>query len=248
MVTAAITTAATASTMSTDRRLARPRFLTAGIAGLSGVLLCTLAVPRVAATAIIDADGGAVLEALHSGDPLREEQRVAGIDRLARAQAFRPGDGDIALDMARLELSRTETDPDRARRYLERAASLTPNNSIVWSLLARLEASQGASVADVSAYLNLSHLTGRFEWSSILVRIPAELAYWDELDARGCDRAVRDMRRMTDNREFMRSLVPVYLRLGYKERAILLREAFPDSTRKKFFLKTALRAAGIVNR
>ncbi len=213
-------------------------------------MLCALAVPRAVATAIIDADGGAALEALNSGGPLREEQRVAGIDRLARAQAFAAGDGDIALDMARLELSRTDPDPDpdRARRYLKRAASLTPNNSVVWSLLARLEASQGAPVADVSAYLNLSHLTGRFEWSSILARIPAELAYWDELDTWARDRAVRDMRRMTDDREFMRSLVPVYLRLGYKERAILLREAFPDSTRKKFFLKTALRAAGIVNR
>ena len=246
MAMAVITTAATASTMSTDGVHGQPHRVTAFVAVLAGLLLCALALPRGIAAAVVTADGGAVITMLKNGGRLNRAERDAGLQRFIAARFFAPGDSRIALSMARLELMKGRKGDEQAFFYLKQAVSLSPNNAFLWGLLAKQAAGQKESLAEISNYLRLSYLTGPFEWSSVLVRLPVELANWNRIDAETRARARSDLIRMTRNREIMRPLVRLYLGLGYEERAILLREAFPASrqNQKKFFLKTVVRVVG----
>ena len=158
--------------MSTEEAVLRR--LCAGVCLAAGLLLCALAAPRTIAYGLVGADGG--------------EESAALADARARftqALAVHPSDSDIALGLARLDLRAARDGEaaalDAALAHLKQAAAHAPNETFIWAELARTAMLQGAEARTVIPHLRLSSLTGRFELSSVLMRPPVALSYWDEL-------------------------------------------------------------------
>ena len=242
MVTAVTTTAATASTMSTEQRAARR--LCAAFCLATGFLLCGLAIPRGVAYGLIGADGGKAAAAVEDGTALSAAALADARRRFGEALAVHPADSDIALGLARLDLrvkgQGDEAALDAAMAHLRQAASHGPNETFIWAELARTAKLQGAGASTVIPYLRLSSLTGRFELSSVLMRSPVALSYWNELPEDMKEAARRDLGRLWSTPQLRGRLVRLYLDAGYKERGILLDEMFPEKEQRARFLKYVL--------
>ncbi len=227
--------------MSTEDGSTGRRFV-AGAALAIGCLIVALALPRTAAYGMLALDGGQAGAALDAGRVLPPEVLAGGRGRYASALAVLPSDGDIATDLARLDLRAAALDD--AAVHFAHAARHTPNNTFVWSRLARTAQLRGEAPEAVAGYLRLSRLTGRFEASSLLMRPQAALAYWDKLPAETKEDAIRDLRRLAGETRLRRDMIRMYISLGYRERAILLGEAFDKDGDRVRFQRQVLSRAG----
>ncbi|MBC7103716.1 MAG: hypothetical protein H5U13_10990, partial [Parvibaculum sp.] len=125
---------------------------------------------------------------------------------------------------------------DAALAHLKQAAAHAPNETFIWSELARTAMLQGAEAGSVIPWLRLSSLTGRFELSSVLMRPPVALSHWDELPEDLKQHARRDLGGLWARPQLRGRLARLYLGLGYRERAILLDELFADRELRARFL------------
>lgn len=225
--------------MSTDKASPAPRRRWPVFVVLAaGLFICALALPRVIAYGFAAGDGGRAAAVLADGGPLSPAALADARVRYARALAIHPSDAALALALARLERRAAADDPeapDGPRAHLRQAAAHAPNDAFVWSLLARTAFERGAPVEEVAGYLRLSRLTGRFEASSMLLRVRTALPLWERLPEDMRDGAARDMARLGADPKLRRSLYGPYLSMGYAERALFLDHAFADaSARSKF--------------
>lgn len=227
--------------MSTEDGSTGRRFV-AGAALAAGLLIVALALPRTAAYGMLAMDGGWAGAALDSGRVLAPEALAEARSRYASALAVLPSDGEIATDLARLDLRAAALD-DAAARFAQ-AAHQTPNNTLVWSRLARTAQLRGEAPETVAGYLRLSRLTGRFEASGLLMRLPAALAYWDKLPAETKEDAIRDLKRLAGETRLRREMIRMYISLSYAERAILLGETFDKDGDRVRFQRQVLSRAG----
>ena len=245
MAMAAITTAATASTMSTDEASPAPRRRWPVFVVLAaGVFICALALPRVIAYVFAAGDGGRAAAALADGGPISPAARAGARARYARALAIHPSDAALALALARLERRAAADDPDAldaARTYLRQAAAHAPNDAFVWSLLARTTFERGAPVEEIAGYLRLSRLPGRFEASSMLLRVRTALPLWERLPDDLREGTTRDMARLGADPKLRRSLYGPYVSMGYAERALFLDHAFADGGARSRFRSQILK-------
>lgn len=234
--------------MSTEQPSAGQRWLVPGAALAAGLLIMALAIPRVAAYGVIASDRGLAAAALNSGAGLPSEVLGAARERYGTAHSLHPSDGGIALALARLDLRARprEGDPSLAEAvaHLRAAAAAKPNDAFVWSQLARTALLAGAAPDEAAAYLHLSRLTGRFEASSLLARLPVALAYWDGLPPDLREGTVADLRRIWNEPRLRTRLINLYLGLGYPARAVLLRETFEDDRDRDRFTRWVLKRAG----
>jgi len=204
----------------------------------AGLFACALALPRVIAYGFAAGDGGRAAAVLADGGPLSPAALADARARYARALAVHPSDAALALALARLERRAAADDPqalEAARAHLRQAAAHAPNDAFIWSLLAKTAFERGAPVEEVAAYLRLSLFTGRFEASSMLLRVPVALAYWEALpEDRKADMA-RDMRRLAGEGKLLHQTLDLYLGLSYAGRAVFLDEAFASPRERRAF-------------
>lgn len=227
--------------MSTEDGSTGRRFV-AGAALAAGLLIVALALPRTAAYGMLAMDGGRAGAALDAGRVLPPEALAGARSRYASALAVLPSDGEIATDLARLDLRAAALDD--AAAHFAHAARHTPNNTLVWSRLARTAQLRGEAPETVAGYLRLSRLTGRFEASGLLMRLPAGLAYWDTLPEEIREYTRADLRRLWSEPKLRREMIRMYISLGYRERAILLGETFDKDSDRARFQRQVLSRAG----
>ncbi|MBC7102846.1 MAG: hypothetical protein H5U13_06425, partial [Parvibaculum sp.] len=125
----------------------------AGLCLAVGLLLCGLAIPRAVAYSLIGADGGRAGAAIEDGKALSAAEFADARQRFGEALAIHPADSDIALGLARLDLraARNGDDAalDAALAHLKQAAAHAPNETFIWSELARTAMLQGAEAGSV---------------------------------------------------------------------------------------------------
>ncbi|ABS63522.1 hypothetical protein Plav_1907 [Parvibaculum lavamentivorans DS-1] len=233
--------------MSTD---GRSRRIAAGLSVAAGLLLVALALPRAAAYGMIAADGGIAQAAMRAQKPLSADRLLAARDRYSAAHSLHPSDGNIALDLGRLDLRHAHAAGDRdgmaaAEAEMRDAAASMPNNTFVWTELARTALLRDAPAERASAYLRLSWLTGRFERSAMRVRPAVALAYWDSLSADLQRMTRQDIERMWEDRTLRRQLRLLYLSLDYPERVRFLDVAFGEKEKRNAFFRYTLWKAGL---
>lgn len=231
--------------MSTDEASPAPRRRWPVFVVLAaGLFICALAVPRVIAYGFAAGDGGRAAAVLADGGHLSPAALADARVRYARALAIHPSDAALALALARFERRAAVDDPealDAARAHLRQAAAHAPNDAFVWSLLAQTAFERGAPVEEVAAYLRLSRLTGRFEASSLLLRVRTALPLWERLPDDLREDAARDMARLGADPKLRRALFAPYLSLGYAERALFLDHAFADGGARSRFRSQILK-------
>ena len=239
MATAVIITAATASIMSTDRPAAG-RWTAIFFAAI-GLFTISLAVPRVLAYGVIARDAGQAPTALANGSRLSSEAIEQARRAYRNALAVHRSDGQIARDLARFDLLALK-DGDGAAlldasSHLRSAAALMPNNAFVWSLLARTAQRRQVPVDEIIAFLRLSKLTGRFEASSMLLRVHVAMLIWKDVPP-DLQRDIRqDVGRLTPKGQLLHLLFRVYLALPYDARATFLDVIFDTPARRRLFLR-----------
>lgn len=210
----------------------------------AGLFTAALAVPRVIAYGIAAGDGGHAAAILADGGALSPAALADARTRYARALRAHPSDGGLALALARLDRRAAAADPkalDAARAHLRQAAARSPNDAFVWSLLAHTALKRGAPVEEVAGYLRLSRLTGRFEASSMLLRMRTALPLWQRLPGDLREGASRDMARLGADPKLRRSLYGPYVSLGYAERALFLDHAFAGKSERGRFRSQILK-------
>lgn len=234
--------------MSTDGASAASRPLLAGLIALgAGLLVLGLAVPRVAAWGTALSDRAAASIALSQGQALAPAALADARQRYAQALSFH-GDPKLALDLARFDLRAWYAGDSEAlaaaHAHLREAAALSPNDAFIWSQLAHVALRRRAPVEETAAYLRLSRLTGRFEASSMLLRMRTALPIWDELPEDIRSGVSADMARLGAETKLRKSLYRPYVSLGYKERAIFLTEAFETPGDRSRFNSQIMKYAG----
>ncbi|MDZ4379869.1 MAG: hypothetical protein U0942_00840 [Parvibaculum sp.] len=231
--------------MSTDEASPAPRRRWPALVVLAaGLFTCALALPRVIAYGVAAGDGGRAAAVLADGGPLTPAALADARVRYARALAVHPSDAALALALARLERRAAADDPealDAARAHLRQAAAHAPNDAFVWSLLAQTAFERGAPVEEIGGYLKLSRLTGRFEASSMLLRMRTALPLWERLPEDQRDGAARDMARLGADPKLRRSLYGPYVSMGYAERALFLDHAFAGKSERGRFRSQILK-------
>ncbi|MEQ8268817.1 MAG: hypothetical protein RH982_16605 [Parvibaculum sp.] len=232
--------------MSTERRfpahrLAAGAALAAALA--AGLVLLALAVPRAAAYGLIaDRGGAAALQPALSPQALE-----AARGRYREALSWHPSDGGLALDLARLDLRAPAGEGEAlsaAVAHLRQAAARTPNNALVWSLLAEAETKRAADPEAVVEALRMSRFTGRFEASSLVLRSSVALTGWSWLPDDLRDNARRDLARLAGEPRLRRDMIRMYVALGYGARAVLLDQAFAADGDRERFKRQVLSRAG----
>ena len=189
-----IITAATKSTMPTDRTSRPARFwpeLMRLAIGLSlGLALIWLAVPRTVG-AFLNLPGDPVLEAMQTGRPVSNEELHRFV--LSRERSLKWVDdgrawSDLGLAHLRLaELSGYDTFSGvgylaASTEALKTGLSKSPANPYAWARLAYLGLRQEGEGIDAKEALIMSLFTGPFERSLVDSRIEYALVIWHQLD------------------------------------------------------------------
>lgn len=179
MATAAITMVVTATIMRIDEGARGGRFLPALIAACIGLATIAIAAPRIAAYAAIAPWSSTVPTALAAGAQIEAAPLGDAVQAYARATDWRPSDGLLQQDHARLLMRQGRTTD--AIAALRASLAAAPNRTLPWALLAYLEDEAGADGAALAPILRLSRATGPRDAAAMLARAAVSIHHWGEL-------------------------------------------------------------------
>ena len=236
MAMEAITTGATANTMSTSEGLERrglglSQLFSYATLILLGSALLVLAMPRIAAYSIILPVQSRVAPYLTHGTSPPSDTLEKSIGAYVRAGEWLPGDASIQQTLARLYLRRAfdrqGTEEERraalaaADQSIDRSLADAPNRHFDWALKAEILRLSGRPVQEIEGALVLSSYLGPYEASSMLLRSRIILDRWSDVSGAIHDIARKDLVLIWRTVPLRESLIALYLQESLQGRVLI---------------------------
>ena len=239
----AITTSATAGTMSIDS--GRARWMVGGIVSVIGLVLITFSLPRVIAYSYLAMVPPGIDDALSQGRPIKADELEEARGLYRKALDALPDDAVIQQNFGRLELRRAAgiaIAPEErikaltsASEHFKASIAAAPARSFAWSLAASAQYQLKADPALLNALLRMSYYTGPHEASSLLLRAQVGCGIWNELDSDVRVLIGQDLKALWAIGRLRSGLIDIYLSSSYETRSAIREIVLTDPQSQKRF-------------
>ena len=192
---------------------------------LVGVVLVTLAVPRVVAYAY--AAKTQSLKAQSDEAMLDLPQKItalrSGASWLSSDNRLQQELGEAFLAEARGAGGRDAPDTGKASATFAEALAGAPNRSLLWCLMAIANDAEGGDEERLAGYLRLNYLTGPYSDSCASARVRIAVSHWEAMPETLQERVGADIALQWKTPAMRRPLTENYLRMNFAERVIIRR-------------------------